>query len=119
MTTDAINHERAERCREALIGYSNDDSFICLIDLLADAMHWCDRKRSRTSTTLWRRRQALPRRTQRRANRRPEDAMNTVQKCVPPSAGKSPSGRGGAVRAHRRGFPLLVPGLPHGQDQPP
>ena len=42
MTTDATIHERAERCREALIGYANDGLFTNLIDLLADAMHFCD-----------------------------------------------------------------------------
>lgn len=34
--------DRVERCRKALTGYSDDDRFLCLIDLLADAMHWCD-----------------------------------------------------------------------------
>lgn len=34
--------ERVQKCRKALTGYSDDDRFICLIDLLADAMHWCD-----------------------------------------------------------------------------
>lgn len=33
--------QRVERCRTALTGYSGDDRFICLIDLIADAMHWC------------------------------------------------------------------------------
>ena len=41
MTTDATIKERVERCRKALTGYSDDDRFICLIDLIADAMHWC------------------------------------------------------------------------------
>ena len=31
--------------------YSDDGSFTNLIDLLADAMHWCDCDRSRISTT--------------------------------------------------------------------
>ena len=41
MTNDAAITERMERCGHALIGYSNDDSFVSLIDFLADAMHWC------------------------------------------------------------------------------
>lgn len=41
MTADD-NQLRAERCREALIAYANDGLFTNLIDLLADAMHWCD-----------------------------------------------------------------------------
>ena len=45
MTTDATIHERAERCRKVLTGYSDDDPFTDLIDLLADAMHFCDRYR--------------------------------------------------------------------------
>jgi hypothetical protein len=42
MTTDLLIPERVGRCRAALTGYSDGDRFICLIDLLADAMHWCD-----------------------------------------------------------------------------
>jgi hypothetical protein len=42
MTTAPLNRERVERCRDALIGYANDGLFTNLIDLLADAMHWCD-----------------------------------------------------------------------------
>ncbi len=42
MTNDATIQERTERCREALIGYANDGLFTNLIDLLADAMHFCD-----------------------------------------------------------------------------
>lgn len=42
MNTNATIRERAERCRKTLTGYSDDDPFICLIDLLADAMHWSD-----------------------------------------------------------------------------
>lgn len=38
---DAIS-QRTERCQEALARYSSDTPFIGLIDLLADAMHWCD-----------------------------------------------------------------------------
>jgi hypothetical protein len=36
------NQDRAARCRQAITAYSDDDRFVCLIDLLADAMHWCD-----------------------------------------------------------------------------
>jgi hypothetical protein len=42
MTNDATIKERVERCRKALTGYSDDDRFLCLVDLLADAMHWTD-----------------------------------------------------------------------------
>jgi len=42
MTTDALIRERVQRCRDALIGYANDGLFTNLIDLLADAMHFCD-----------------------------------------------------------------------------
>ena len=42
MTNDATIKERVERCRKALTGYSDDDHFVCLIDFLADAMHWSD-----------------------------------------------------------------------------
>jgi hypothetical protein len=42
MTTDVLIPERVERCRKVLAGYSDDDRFVCLIDLLADAMHMCD-----------------------------------------------------------------------------
>ena len=42
MTADALIGERVERCRDALIGYADDGLFTNLIDLLADAMHWCD-----------------------------------------------------------------------------
>lgn len=36
------NQARAKRCGEALSAYSTDDPFTNFIDLLADAMHWCD-----------------------------------------------------------------------------
>jgi acetone carboxylase gamma subunit len=42
MTTNPLIPERVERCRKALVGYSDDDRFTSLIDLLADAMHWSD-----------------------------------------------------------------------------
>ncbi len=42
MSHDATIKERVQRCRRALTGYSDDDRFHCLIDLLADAMHWRD-----------------------------------------------------------------------------
>jgi len=42
MTANPFITERAQRCREALIGYANDGLFTNLIDLLADAMHFCD-----------------------------------------------------------------------------
>ena len=41
MTTDTLIPERVERCGKTLTGYSDEDRFICLIDFLADAMHWC------------------------------------------------------------------------------
>lgn len=36
------NQTRAKRCGEVLSAYSTDDTFTNLIDLLTDAMHWCD-----------------------------------------------------------------------------
>jgi hypothetical protein len=42
MTTDPLIRERVERCRKAPAAYSDDDCFVFLIDLLADAMHMCD-----------------------------------------------------------------------------
>jgi hypothetical protein len=43
MTTDPLIPKRAQRCRDTLIGYADRDGlFTGLIDLLADAMHWCD-----------------------------------------------------------------------------
>jgi len=43
MTADASITERVQRCRDALIGgYADDGLFTGLIDLLADAMHFCD-----------------------------------------------------------------------------
>jgi len=44
MTANPVNSERATRCREALIGYEfgGDGLFTALIDLLTDAMHFCD-----------------------------------------------------------------------------
>ncbi len=41
MTTDLLIAQRVKRCDDALTGYSDDNSFISLIDLLADTMHWC------------------------------------------------------------------------------
>jgi hypothetical protein len=42
MTTDLLLSQRVKRCQAALERYSDENSFITLIDLLADAMHWCD-----------------------------------------------------------------------------
>jgi len=41
MTDRQVISARVERCRDRLTGYSDDDRFVCLVDLLADAMHWC------------------------------------------------------------------------------
>ena len=35
------NQERAIRCQQAIIDYSDDDTYTNLVDFLADAMHWC------------------------------------------------------------------------------
>jgi hypothetical protein len=40
--TDASIPQRVDRCDAALRHYSDDGVFSSLIDLLADAMHWCD-----------------------------------------------------------------------------
>jgi hypothetical protein len=36
------NQTRASRCEQAITAYSDDDDFTCLVDFLADAMHYCD-----------------------------------------------------------------------------
>ena len=41
------NQNRADRAGQAIIGYSDDtfsdgEAFTCLVDFLADSMHWCD-----------------------------------------------------------------------------
>ena len=36
------NQQRADRCQKAITAYSDDDDHSNLVDLLADAMHWCD-----------------------------------------------------------------------------
>lgn len=44
--TDITNAERAARCEAALARYNDEwDTTANLIDLLADARHWCDRHR--------------------------------------------------------------------------
>ncbi|MCA9281072.1 MAG: hypothetical protein H6812_10630 [Phycisphaeraceae bacterium] len=44
MTTDFTNDDRAARCERALAVYNDEyDTASNLIDLLADARHWCDR----------------------------------------------------------------------------
>ena len=42
MTVHRLISERATRCREALMGYPDDSLLTNLVDLLADAMHYCD-----------------------------------------------------------------------------
>jgi len=39
MTT---NQDRAKRCQRAIETYEDDDLATNLIDILCDAMHWCD-----------------------------------------------------------------------------
>jgi hypothetical protein len=42
MNSAGQNHRRAARCQKAMRRYGTDSSpYTCLIDLLADAMHWC------------------------------------------------------------------------------
>ncbi|HVS34963.1 MAG TPA: hypothetical protein VMS17_05235 [Gemmataceae bacterium] len=41
-TGDASIPQRVDRCDAALRRYSDDGVFTSLIDLLTDAMHWCD-----------------------------------------------------------------------------
>lgn len=36
------NQSRASRCEQFLARYSDDDNPTNLVDLLADARHWCD-----------------------------------------------------------------------------
>ncbi len=35
------NQERVNRCQQAIIAYSDDDTYTNLVDFLADALHWC------------------------------------------------------------------------------
>jgi hypothetical protein len=35
------NQQRADRCQQAINDYSDDDTYTNLVDLLADAMHFC------------------------------------------------------------------------------
>ena len=42
MTGDLLIPKRVRRCQKAIAGYSDESDGISLIDLLADAMHWCD-----------------------------------------------------------------------------
>jgi hypothetical protein len=39
------NRERADRCRQAITAYSDDDIYTNLVDFLADAMHLCHMER--------------------------------------------------------------------------
>ena len=42
MNSARENRIRAARCQKAMRRYGTDSSpYICLIDFLADAMHWC------------------------------------------------------------------------------
>jgi hypothetical protein len=43
--TDRPNRKRALRCETVIAGYGDDLVESNLIDLLADAMHWCDYRR--------------------------------------------------------------------------
>lgn len=36
------NQQRADRCQQAITRYSDVDDFTSLVDLLTDAMHFCD-----------------------------------------------------------------------------
>ena len=38
----ASNQQRADRCQQSITAYSDDDDHSNLVDLLTDAMHWCD-----------------------------------------------------------------------------
>ncbi len=42
MSTDRLIPQRVRRCESAIDGYSDESRITSLIDLLADAMHWCD-----------------------------------------------------------------------------
>jgi len=41
MTTDTLIPRRVQRCETAIKGYSDEDLFVSLIDLITAAMHWC------------------------------------------------------------------------------
>jgi len=40
----SMNRQRAARCERALETYEDDDLPTNLIDILTDAMHWCDQR---------------------------------------------------------------------------
>jgi hypothetical protein len=42
MTTDLLLQKRVVNCQAVLDRYSDDCAFTGLVDLMADAMHWCD-----------------------------------------------------------------------------
>ena len=84
MTTDLLIPQRVERCEAAITGYSDDSSFISLIDLLADARHWCDANDQDYADLDRIAVPALPRRTQRRTNRRKETSMTTTTLSINP-----------------------------------
>ena len=42
MRNHCVLLQRVEKCELALARYSDDNPFTNLVDLLADAMHWCD-----------------------------------------------------------------------------
>jgi hypothetical protein len=42
MKIHRLIQRRVAYCQTVLARYSDDDEFINLVDLLADAMHWCD-----------------------------------------------------------------------------
>jgi len=42
MTTNILIPRLVQSCETAIEGYSDADPFVSLIDLITDAMHWCD-----------------------------------------------------------------------------
>ena len=42
MTGYLLIPQRVQRCQRVIAEYSDESDGISLIDLLADAMHWCD-----------------------------------------------------------------------------
>jgi len=41
-TTDSLIPDRVRRCQKVITKYSDENTFTNLVDMLADAMHWCD-----------------------------------------------------------------------------
>ena len=116
MTTDLLIPQRVERCQAAITGYSDDNSFISLIDLLADARHWCDANDQDYCRSRSHRLPALPRRTQRRTNRRKEN-FHDLRNHIDQSLLRRPAQQAVSTRPARSRTGRSTPGC-HGHRSP-